>query len=361
MSAPTRGGGASDGGRRALGRPAVRAALSVLVVAVVFAGVLPHIADYSAAEELIRELTGAETVLMAAVALVNLFSYAPLWTAALPGLGLRRAVLADQASTTVSNTVPAGFAFGVGTTAAMYHSFGHSPAAITRAVVVTGIWNNFVKLGTPVVALVALTLTGDATRPLVVAAAVGTLVLLSAIGLLSAVLVHRGAAISLATTAERLAGRLSRPLSFRAPSGWAQATDRFQADSRALLHRRWPALTAAAVTSHAALFLVLLAALRCVDEGGDVSWARVLAVFSLTRLVTLVPITPGALGVAELSYVAGLTAIGVGAAAATATVLLFRFLTWFLPIPTGVAAWALWRRGAGQVRRPTDQPAFVPR
>ena len=83
----------------------------------------------------------------------------------------------------------------------------------------------------------------------------------------------------------------------------------------------------------------------------------VLAVFSVTRLVTIVPITPGALGVAELSYVAGLTAAGVTATAAAGAVLLFRFLTWFLPIPTGVVTWLLWRAGVGQVR--SADPAAV--
>jgi uncharacterized protein (TIRG00374 family) len=336
----------------------MRAALSLLVIAVVFAGVLPHVADYSAVWALISGLTSAETVVMGTVALVNLVSYAPLWAAALPGLGWWRALLTDQASTAVSNTVPAGFAFGVGTTAAMYHSFGQSPAAITRAVVLTGVWNNFVKLGMPVVALVALAVTGEATRALVVAAVLGTVVLALAIGGLAAVLLHRGAALRIVTIAEGLGRRLSGPLHLPVPNGWAARVEHFRADSRTVLHRRWPALTLAAVASHTALFLVLLAALRCVDgDGADVAWPRVLAVFSLTRLVTLVPITPGALGVAELSYVAGLTAVGVGATAAAGGVLLFRVLTWFLPIPSGVVAWALWRRGVGQVHVPAGEPA----
>jgi putative heme transporter len=46
--------------------------------------------------------------------------------------------------------------------------------------------------------------------------------------------------------------------------------------------------------------------------------------------------------------VAGLATIGVPAPAAAAAVLLFRFLTWFLPIPVGAACWLLWRRGAGR-------------
>jgi uncharacterized protein (TIRG00374 family) len=99
------------------------------------------------------------------------------------------------------------------------------------------------------------------------------------------------------------------------------------------------------VGSHLALFLLFLTTLRTVDgQGADAPWLEVLAVFAITRLITLVPITPGALGVAELSYVAGLTAIGVDGSAATAVVLLFRFLTWFLPIPLGALSWLLFRR-----------------
>ena len=268
--------------------------------------------------------------------------------AAVPGLRWRRATLVDLASTAVANTVPVGFAFGVGTTATMYHSFGYSAGEITRAVALTGIWNNLVKLGMPVVALAGLTITGAATGALDLAAGLGVLLLLLALGALVLVLTHGGAAAALAGAAERLAGRVTRLAHRREPSGWVAAIERFRTDSLVVVHRRWVHLTAAALASHVALFALLLACIRLVDgDGSDVSWLRVLAVFSLTRLVTIVPITPGALGVAELSYVAGLTAAGMTAAAAGAAVLVFRFLTWFLPIPCGAVAWLLWRRTAG--------------
>ena len=334
--------------RRLVTGPAGRIGLTVAVVAVIFAGVLPRMADYADAWALVRSLTWPEVLLVAAVAAVNLVSYAPLWIAAVPGLGWGRALLADQASTAVSNTVPVGFAFGVGTTAAMYHSFGFSPAAITRAVAVTGLWNNLVKLAMPTVALAGLALTGDATAAVTTAAVLGTALLLLAVGALVGVVAHRGTAATLAGTAERLAGRPARLMRLRAPAGWVERTDRFRADSLELLRHRWVQLSAAALASHVALFLVLLTCLRAVDgEGADVPWLFVLAVFAVTRLVTMIPITPGALGVAELSYVAGLSAVGVAPATATGAVLLFRFLTWFLPIPLGAAAWLMWRRGVG--------------
>jgi putative heme transporter len=349
-AAPRNGRGSAA--RRRGAWPVLRVLLPLGVVVVIFAAVLPQITDYSRVWDLVSDLTWAEQLLLGVLAAANLGSYALLWMAAIPGLGWPKAMLVDQASTAVANTVPAGFAFGVGTTATMYHSFGYSAGVITRAVALTGIWNNLVKLGMPVVALAGLTITGAATGAVDVAAGLGVLLLLLALAALVLVLTHGGAAAALARAAERLARRVTRMAGRRQPSGWVPAIDRFRTDSLVLVERRWMHLTAAALVSHGALFVLLLACIRLVDgAGSDVGWLRVLAVFSLTRLVTIVPLTPGALGVAELSYVAGLTAAGMTAAAAGAAVLVFRFLTWFLPIPCGVAAWLLWRRATG-ARRP---------
>jgi uncharacterized membrane protein YbhN (UPF0104 family) len=330
--------------------------VTVLVVGVIFAGVLPQITDYSEAWALIRGLTWPEAALVTTMAIVNLVSYTPLWAVALPGLGWRRALLADLAATAVANTVPVGFAFGVGTTATMFHSFGFSPAAITRSVALTGLWNHLVKLTMPAVALVGLALTGTITPAVTWAAVVGAAVLMLVVAAL-AVLGNRRTTAALAEGAERLWRRAAVGLRRRPPSGWAERADRFRTESLGLLRDRWGRLSTAAVASHVALFALLLTCLRVVDgEGADVAWSLVLAVFAVTRLVTMIPLTPGALGVAELSYVAGLTAVGVGPAAAAGTVLLFRFLTWFVPIPLGAVAWVLWRRGAGQPRQPSGAP-----
>ncbi|MCZ2860609.1 lysylphosphatidylglycerol synthase transmembrane domain-containing protein [Blastococcus sp. VKM Ac-2987] len=340
----------SDRARVVLTSRGARTLLTVAVVVAVFAGVLPRIADYGEAWALVRSLTWGESAAIAVLAVVNVLSYAPLWVAAVPGLRLWRAVLADQASTAIANTVPVGFAFGVGTTAAMYHSFGIAPAAIARAVTLTGVWNNLVKLAMPAVALGGLVLVHDTTPALTAAAALGSGLLVLAITALVLALTSRRAAAALAGAAQRIAGRALRRWGRRAPTGWVVQTEGFRQASLDLVRHRWPQLTAAALVSHTALFVLLLGCLRAVDgQGADASWLAVLAVFSVTRLVTMVPITPGALGVAELSYVAGLVAIGVDGAAAAGTVLVFRLLTWFLPIPLGALAWVLWRRGAGRV------------
>ena len=54
-------------------------------------------------------------------------------------------------------------------------------AAIARSALVTGIWNNFLKLGMPVLALALLALEGGLTPARLLAAAVGIGVLIAAI------------------------------------------------------------------------------------------------------------------------------------------------------------------------------------
>ena len=105
-------------------------------------------------------------------------------------------------------------------------------------------------------------------------------------------------------------------------------------------------ITATTLLSHLSLFLVLLLALRHVGVSQDeVSWVKVLAAFAFVRLLSAVPVTPGGLGVVELGLTA---AIGSGLAdpaqnQVAAAVLVYRALTWFVPIPLGIVSWLFWR------------------
>jgi uncharacterized protein (TIRG00374 family) len=74
-----------------------------------------------------------------------------------------------------------------------------------------------------------------------------------------------------------------------------------------------------------------------------VGWAEVLAVFAFATLATAIPFTPGGIGFIEAVLIAGLTA-GGDRDAVTAAVLVYRVLTWALPIVAGVATYLWWRR-----------------
>jgi uncharacterized membrane protein YbhN (UPF0104 family) len=77
----------------------------------------------------------------------------------------------------------------------------------------------------------------------------------------------------------------------------------------------------------------------CVSAfGGSVSIAKIGFVYLTgSALGSIIP-TPGGLGAVEFALTAGLTAAGVPAGVAAASVLLFRLLTFWLPVPVGWVA-----------------------
>jgi uncharacterized membrane protein YbhN (UPF0104 family) len=81
-----------------------------------------------------------------------------------------------------------------------------------------------------------------------------------------------------------------------------------------------------------------------------------LAVFAVVRLASAVPVVPGNVGLAELGYMGGLIIAGGSRAEVVASVLLFRFLTYFAQIPIGALTYLRWRYGSGQRSRSVDTP-----
>ena len=325
----------------------VQGAISVVVVVGIFWFALPKLADFSAVWRTVRAMTGLEVGVLAVVAAINLLTYLPVNMAVLPGLRAGEAFVANNASTAVANTLPAGGALGVGVNFAMYRSWGFDNASITLALLVSGILNTFVKLGMPVIALALLVILGEASTALVAAAALGVLVLAVAVGLFAGVLSSDRLADRIGTWLGRITTVIRRRLRRPPTLDLGARAVEFRHRTIVLLTARGWYAAAATVVSHVTLFLVLLVALRQVGVSEDeVGWVQVLAAFAFGRLLTAVPIAPGGLGVIELGYVAALS-VGVDAATRAqivAAVLVFRALTFLPPILIGGPCYVFWRR-----------------
>lgn len=320
--------------------------VSVVVVALIFGFLFPRLADYGEVWRTIRAMTSIEVATLMAVAAWNLATYWPMLTAVQPDLRLREAAVANLASTAISNTLPGGAALGVGTTLTMQRSWGIPVADTALASVVSGIWNNFAKLGLPIVALGLLAVAGEAGAGLTVAALVGLAVLTAAIVFFGMLLRGDRLAARVGAGAGRVASALRRALRRAPVVGWDEAALRFRHRTIGLLAHRWVRITVTTLVSHVSLFIVLLVALRHVGVSDDeVGWQRAFASYAFIRLLSAVPLTPGGLGVVELGLTA---ALGSGLPDATknqiaAAVLVFRALTWFAPIPLGILSWLFWR------------------
>ena len=112
---------------------------------------------------------------------------------------------------------------------------------------------------------------------------------------------------------------------------------------RETMGARWHEAVGAAVGRWFFEYLVLLLALYAIDAKPD-PWSVLLA-FVAASVLSMIPLTPGGLGFVEAGLTATLAAAGIGAEKALAATLLFRLVSFWLPLPIGaIAGWWLRRR-----------------
>lgn len=322
----------------------VLAVAALLVVALTFAYALPQIADYRDVWRAASAISWPWLGALALVAVLNVATFAPPWVAGLPGLGFYRALVLSQASTALSIVTPAGAAVGMAGSYGMLRSWGFSGRRVARAVTLTGVWNQLANLVFPVCALFFLTLEGETHPALATAAFVGVAALGAAVSGLALVLSSRRLAREIGDlTASGLDWLLARAR--RGPVRFGGETlARFRDDALDLLRRRWHWLTLATLAGHLTVFLVLVVALRALGvPAAEVTLAEAFAAWALARILGAIPLTPGGLGVVELSLSATLIGFGGSNAGVVAAVLVYRFLTVVPVLVLGGLAALTWR------------------
>jgi uncharacterized protein (TIRG00374 family) len=363
-------GEAFDRRRRSRVRQIVQIAVSIAVVVAIFAFAIPKIADYASVWRAVTDMTWLEIATLVLATVFNLVTYWWQNMASLPGLGLWQAAVNNQTTTSIADTIPGGGYLAVPIGFAMYRSWGFTSSAIALSVATTGIWNIFLKLGLPVAALGLLAVNGQASGALVTASMIGVVVLVVAVVLFALMLWRERLAHRIGSSANRPVNAVRRLLHRDALDVGAAAV-RFRADIIELVRERWLALTATTVLSHLALWFVLLLALRHVGVSErEISTVQVLGVFAFGRLISALPITPGGVGVVELTYIGGLVLAGrahadvppdVFRAQVAAAVLVFRTLTYGVQIPLGGFTYLIWRSkkswtGSASDGAPVRQP-----
>jgi uncharacterized protein (TIRG00374 family) len=105
---------------------------------------------------------------------------------------------------------------------------------------------------------------------------------------------------------------------------------------------RWKTAVLASAGKWIFDYLALLACLRAV--GADPNPSLVLLAFVAASLLGMLPFTPGGLGFVEAGLTGTLALAGVGGAAAAVATLAYRLISFWLPIPAGGIAYAVFRR-----------------
>ena len=339
--------------RRRFGRKILRAALPVVLVALIFWFALPRFASYGSVWASIGAMTWPQALLIAAAAAGSMVASWIVICSALPSVRLREAAAVNLGSSAVANTLPAGGALAMGVSWAMLSGWGISTADYVLYTLVSGIWNVFARLILPVLALLVMVTVSRPGAGLIAAAATGLALLAATAAGLGLLLHSEPFALRAGRALQRalaVACRLARRPPPPGAAGWLPG---FRDRAAALLAaRRWQ-ITAAMAVGNLALWLVLLACLRGVGlSQAQVPWQTSLAAFAFVRLLTMLPVTPGGIGITELGLV-GILAADAGhraTAQVTAAVLLYRAVTYLPPIPLGAVACLVWRHAPTLIR-----------
>ncbi len=335
------------------GRKVLRGAVSAALVAAAFGFALPHFASYHSVWASLQAMTWPYALLIGVAAAASLASYWFGICAVLPSLRLREAAAVNLSSNAAANALPAGGALGMGVSWAMLSSWGVGTEEYVLYTLLSGIWNVFARLGLPVLALLALLTVSRPDAVLITSAAVGLGLLAAAAAGLGLLLRSERFALSADHALQRVAGVACRLARRRAPTRLAGSLTGFRGRAAGLLAARGWRITVTTAAAQIILWLVLLACLRGTGlSQAQVSWQTSLAAYAFVRLLTVLPLTPGGLGITELGLV-GVLAAGAGpraSAQVTAAVLLYRAVTYLPPIPLGAAAFLVWRHAPALIR-----------
>jgi uncharacterized protein (TIRG00374 family) len=324
----------------------VASIVTLVTLALVFAVILPQFADYGQAWEAITDMPGVSLVLLALVTITTVAVYVWPYQAALPGIRYGPAFVIRQTSFAISNGVPAGGAFGLGVQYDMLSGYGFATGPATAAIGVTSVWNTLVTLAMPVLAVVALAIVGGFESGVLAAAAVGLVALGVVVGALVLVFRSESAARRLGGFADGVAGWVLRLFRKEGDLDLTGKVLEFRSSTVDLVRRRGPTITLANLLQQVMQFVVLYVALRGIQSGvaASTSLAEAFVAFSVGRLGSFIPVTPGGLGTVDAAITAILVAFGAHEPDALAAVLVWRATTYFPQIFIGIGTFLYWRR-----------------
>ncbi|RPI21972.1 MAG: hypothetical protein EHM57_05915 [Actinobacteria bacterium] len=228
--------------------------ITLVVLVIVFARVLPQLGDYEVAWAAIQDLSTAwmGAILVATVA--NILIYVLPYMAALPGIRYWRAFVVRQTSFMISNAIPAGGAIGLGVQYAMLSGYGIGPAPTTAVIGITSTWNTFVTLGLPIIALAGLAASGQASAEAATIAVIGLLVIVIAVVLFALILRKEETARRIGDWGGRVIARLARIIKKDLDLDIGGAVVHFRASIIGVVARRWHVITLTNVLQQLAQF-----------------------------------------------------------------------------------------------------------
>lgn len=339
--------------------------LTGAIFALIFIKLIPGLASYSDIWEEVKAAPAWQIALYVVLAFVIMILSTAMMVLPIRGIGAVRAFLTQQGSTAISNTIPGPS--GTGMRFLMLRSYGVDVEDFSRGMVAVSLWNNVCMLAMPGVAVLLFVLFdhgGDNTSQLawfsVIAVVVSVVLILGVIFLVRSEPFARW----LGRWGQRITNWFLRLIRKAEVDGWEDAATTLRHNTVTVLAARGVRLTVLTLSNYWLNGILIVLCLRLVGiDSGVLPWGVALATYTVGRLSTVIQITPGGVGVVEVAYTAAFVAVTSSQYQATITagVLIYRGLTYLLPIIVGAFCYLAWRfdkgRGVPVTHGPLDEPA----
>ena len=252
------------------------------------------------------------------------------------------AVTIHDVGTAVSKGVPLGGAIGTAMRWTISRDAGVGSARFASTLIAYGIATTFVAWLMPFGALlIDLTQRSASATDVVILTVIAAVVAGSAtfwMIVLRSERLEGWATVRIGTMWSKLAGRVGS-LDAHDPAGGVAEV---RHELLQIVMRPW-SLLGRTVLAQLCGAVILFAALRSLGVGDELGATEFFRVFFITHLLGTFAPTPGGVGVIEAGATGALVAAGVDTTTALAGVLVYRFLTYVLPIIFGAALYVAWR------------------
>lgn len=195
----------------------------------------------------------------------------------------------------------------------------------------------------PVLGVMAAAAAGDVQQAWVRAATLGLLALVATIVLFWLILRSEQSAQRISVILARLAGPVTRRMK-HAPDIPAMILH-FRGQLVDVVRDRWKWITGSNLIVVLAQFLVLYIAVLAVSGPGSttISVFAAFAAFGISRLASMIPITPGGLGTVDAALIAILVGFGMDQNDAVAADLVWRAASFIPQVIIGIGTFIAWR------------------
>jgi uncharacterized protein (TIRG00374 family) len=267
-------------------------------------------------------------------------SLAALWflvRISLPATRWSAAASSQLAGNAASRVLPGGNATGTVVQASMLVKAGQPAGAVATALGSIGLLTTGMLLALPILTIPAVIIRPPPARQLQLGLVVSLVVALVLVAL-GLALLHWDRFVS---WVGRVAGHAIHLV--RRRTSVSAVADKVVAQRDAVAAAfagRWGRSLAYAAANRMLDYAALVAALYAV--GARARPSMVLLAYVLALGLALVPITPGGLGFVEAGLTTVLVLAGVSSDQALLGTLLYRLVSFWLPIPVGALAWAGW-------------------